>query len=73
VKHPYLAELHMLKSVQISSGVRYVIYDPVEDSYFIAFVDYSSGEGSILARHQGRVDDPESLLAGYADQMNRSE
>jgi len=72
VNHPDLAELRLLKSARGLSGVRYVIYDLEEDSYIIAFVSYE-GEGSILAKHQGRVDDPESLLAGYEDQINRSD
>ena len=66
VNHPYLAELRMLKSERGLTGVRYVIYDPVKECYFIAFVSYS-GEGSILAKHQGRVADAESLLAGFKD------
>jgi len=66
VNHPYLAELRMLKSERGLTGVRYVIYDPVKECYIIAFVSFN-GEGSILAKHQGRVADPESLLAGFKD------
>lgn len=66
--YPYLAELRLLKSVRGITGVRYIIYDLVEDAYFIASVSYR-GEGSILSKHEGRVDNPESLLDGDVDQM----
>jgi len=66
IKHPYLAELRMLKSIRGITGVRYVIYDSDKGSYTIAFVSYE-GKGCILAEHQGLVSDPASLLAGYKD------
>jgi len=60
----------MLKSKRESTGNRYVLYDPVEDAYFITVVGLD-GQGNLLAKHEGRVEEPESLLVGYAEQMNR--
>lgn len=66
INHPCLAELRLLKSVRGITGVRYVIYDPNEESYTVIFVSYE-GKARILAEHQGLVTDPESLLAGFKD------
>jgi len=51
----------MLKSVRSSTGNRYVLYDPVDDAYFIAFVSLD-GQGSLLAKHEGRIDNLNLLL-----------
>jgi len=60
-KYPQFAELRMLKSVRSSTGNRYVLYDPVDDAYFIAFVSLD-GQGSLLAKHEGRIDNLNLLL-----------
>ena len=59
--YPHLAGTAVLKINRQPNGIKYLLFNKVSETYYIAFIGFD-GSGELRGTHQGRVEDLDSLF-----------